>query len=410
MKNYVIIGNGTAAAGCIEGIRSADSESKITVISAENRPVYCRPLISYYLEGKTTIEKMNYRPEDFYEKNGCEVVYGQEATSIDPAKKTVSLSGGAEIPYDKLCIATGSSPFVPPVEGLESVKNKFSFMTIDDALSLEHVLTPQSRVLIVGAGLIGLKCAEGLHERVKSITVCDLADTVMSSILDKDSASMVEANLKNHGITLMLGDTVSKFDGNTAIMRSGAKVEFDVLVVAVGVRAATKTAISAGCRCERGIVVNTKMETSVPGVYAAGDCTQSYDIASETDKVMAIMPNAYMQGVCAGKNMAGSDSDFDNAIPMNSIGFFGQHVMTAGSYSGEVYEEKTQDTLKKLYVRDGRLVGFIIIGCTDRVGIYTNLIRNKTPLDTVDFESLKVSPELYLLGREYCKSKLGGVI
>lgn len=410
MKNYVIIGNGTAAAGCIEGIRSADSESKITVISAENRPVYCRPLISYYLEGKTTIEKMNYRPEDFYEKNGCEVVYGQEATSIDPAKKTVSLSGGAEIPYDKLCIATGSSPFVPPVEGLESVKNKFSFMTIDDALSLEHVLTPQSRVLIVGAGLIGLKCAEGLHERVKSITVCDLADTVMSSILDKDSASMVEANLKNHGITLMLGDTVSKFDGNTAIMRSGAKVEFDVLVVAVGVRAATKTAISAGCRCERGIVVNTKMETSVPGVYAAGDCTQSYDIASQTEKVMAIMPNAYMQGVCAGKNMAGSDSDFDNAIPMNSIGFFGQHVMTAGSYSGEVYEEKTQDTLKKLYVRDGRLVGFIIIGCTDRVGIYTNLIRNKTPLDTVDFESLKVSPELYLLGREYCKSKLGGVI
>lgn len=198
MKNYVIIGNGTAAAGCIEGIRSADSESKITVISAENRPVYCRPLISYYLEGKTTIEKMNYRPEDFYEKNGCEVVYGQEATSIDPAKKTVSLSGGAEIPYDKLCIATGSSPFVPPVEGLESVKNKFSFMTIDDALSLEHVLTPQSRVLIVGAGLIGLKCAEGICARAGSITVCDLADRVLSSILDTDGAAMVQKKLEEH--------------------------------------------------------------------------------------------------------------------------------------------------------------------------------------------------------------------
>ena len=410
MKNYVIIGNGVAAAGCIEGIRSIDKDGKITVISSENHPVYCRPLISYYLEGKTTLQKMSYRADDFYEKNGCEVLYGKTAASIDPDAKTVVLESGEKISFDSVCIASGSNPFVPPMEGLDKVEKRFSFMTMDDATSLESAITPKSRVLIVGAGLIGLKCAEGLHERVKSITVCDLADTVMSSILDKDSASMVEANLKNHGITLMLGDTVSKFDGNTAIMRSGAKVEFDVLVVAVGVRAATKTAISAGCRCERGIVVNTKMETSVPGVYAAGDCTQSYDIASQTEKVMAIMPNAYMQGVCAGKNMAGSDSDFDNAIPMNSIGFFEQHVMTAGSYSGEVYEEKTQDTLKKLYVRDGRLVGFIIIGCTDRVGIYTNLIRNKTPLDTVDFESLKVSPELYLLGREYCKSKLGGVI
>ena len=351
MKNYVIIGNGVAAAGCIEGIRSIDKDGKITVISSENHPVYCRPLISYYLEGKTTLQKMSYRADDFYEKNGCEVLYGKTAESIDPAAKTVVLESGEKISFDSVCIASGSNPFVPPMEGLDKVEKRFSFMTMDDATSLESAITPKSRVLIVGAGLIGLKCAEGLHERVKSITVCDLADTVMSSILDKDSASMVEANLKNHGITLMLGDTVSKFDGNTAIMRSGAKVEFDVLVVAVGVRAATKTAISAGCRCERGIVVNTKMETSVPGVYAAGDCTQSYDIASQTEKVMAIMPNAYMQGVCAGKNMAGSDSDFDNAIPMNSIGFFGQHVMTAGSHSGEVYEEKTQDTLKKLYVR-----------------------------------------------------------
>ena len=235
MKNYVIIGNGVAAAGCIEGIRSIDKDGKITVISSENHPVYCRPLISYYLEGKTTLQKMSYRADDFYDKNDCEVLYGKTAESIDPAAKTVVLESGEKISFDSVCIASGSNPFVPPMEGLDKVEKRFSFMTMDDATSLESAITPKSRVLIVGAGLIGLKCAEGLHERVKSITVCDLADTVMSSILDKDSASMVEANLKNHGITLMLGDTVSKFDGNTAIMRSGAKVEFDVLVVAVGV-------------------------------------------------------------------------------------------------------------------------------------------------------------------------------
>lgn len=410
MKNYVIIGNGTAAAGCIEGIRSADGESKITVISAENRPVYCRPLISYYLEGKTTIEKMNYRPEDFYEKNGCEVVYGQEATSIDPAKKTVSLSGGAEIPYDKLCIATGSSPFVPPVEGLESVKNKFSFMTIDDALSLEHALTPQSRVLIVGAGLIGLKCAEGICARAGSITVCDLADRVLSSILDTDGAAMVQKKLEEHGIRFLLNDTAKSFEDGCALMASGERVYFDVLVMAVGVRANIGIAKDAGCECSRGITVNDRLMTTVSDIYAAGDCTQAYDITSGAVKVMAIMPNAYMQGRCAGENMAGGDSSFSNAMPMNSIGFFGLHVMTAGCFTGDMYEERTAGTLKRLFTKDNKLIGFELIGCTDRAGIYTNMIRNQIPLDTVEFDALKKMPNLYLFGKDYCKQKLGGVV
>ena len=114
MKKYVIIGNGTAAAGCVEGIRSIDKECEITVISAENHPVYCRPLISYYLEGKTDVERMKYRPDDFYEKNGCKVLSGREAKRIDAKNKKVTLDDGETIEYDALCSATGSSPFVPP--------------------------------------------------------------------------------------------------------------------------------------------------------------------------------------------------------------------------------------------------------------------------------------------------------
>ena len=162
MKNYVIIGNGVAATGCIEGIRSVDKDSKITVISAENYPVYCRPLISYYLEEKTTLQKMNYRPCDFYDENGCEVIYGKSAVSVDKDKKNVVLDDGCEIAYDSLCVASGSSPFIPPFAGLDTVENKFSFMTIDDTLALEKAIDKNSKVLIVGAGLIGLKCAEGI--------------------------------------------------------------------------------------------------------------------------------------------------------------------------------------------------------------------------------------------------------
>ena len=176
MKRYVIVGGGVAAVGCIEGIRTVDREGEITVISAETRPVYCRPLISYYLEGKTDAARMAYRDDGFYDRMGCRMLYGKRATRIDREKKQVELEDGAALPYDALCLATGSSPFVPPFEGLDTVKNKFSFLTFDDALALEKAITRDSRVLIVGAGLIGLKCAEGLYGRVGSITVCDLAD------------------------------------------------------------------------------------------------------------------------------------------------------------------------------------------------------------------------------------------
>ena len=184
MKRYVIIGNGTAAVGCIEGIRSVDKTGDVTVISGEKHHVYSRPLISYYLEGKTDLERMKYRPDGFYEENGCRVLSGVRAAAIDPANKTVVLDNGGSVEYDALCVATGSRPFVPPFAGLDTVENKFSFMTLDDALALESALAPDCRVLIVGAGLIGLKCAEGIFDRVGSVTVCDLADRVLSSILD----------------------------------------------------------------------------------------------------------------------------------------------------------------------------------------------------------------------------------
>ena len=149
MKSYVIIGNGVAAAGCIEGIRSVDKDTKITVISAENHPVYCRPLISYYLENKTTLDKMSYRDADFYEKNKCDVIYGKQAVKIDKDGKSVTLDDATNIKYDSLCIASGSSPFIPSFAGLETVQNKFSFMTIDDTLALEKAITKEKQIVFL---------------------------------------------------------------------------------------------------------------------------------------------------------------------------------------------------------------------------------------------------------------------
>ena len=415
MTQYVVIGNGLAAVGCIEGIRKEDAAGKIIVISKEPHPVYCRPLISYYLEGKTNLERMAYRDKNFYERMECEVFYGKKAVQIDPSAERIALNDDAVIPYDKLCIATGSSPFVPPFTGLESVEQKHSFMTMDDMLELEASINENSDVLIVGAGLIGLKCAEGLKDRVSSITICDLADRVLSSILDADCAAMMQKHLEQNGINFMLNDSAVSFDKNTAFMKSGKTVRFDVLVLAVGVRANTSLIKEIGGEVNRGILISNKMETSIPDIYAAGDCTEGEDISFHDKRVLAILPNAYMQGNCAGINMAGGSSVFDKGIPMNSIGFFGLHAMTAGSYytaeqGGELYEEKSEGTLKRLFTSGDYLTGFILIGATERAGIYTSLIRERIPLSSIDFEMLKKTATSTAFSVEKRKQFFGGVV
>lgn len=407
MADYVIIGNGIASLGCIDGIRSVDKNGKITVISREKHPTYARPLISYYLEGKTTPEKMKYRSDDFYEKNGVTVVYGESAEKIDGNRVVCENSG---YDFSSLLIATGSSPFVPPFEGLDSVEKKFSFMTLDDALELEAAVDKSSRVLIIGAGLIGLKCAEGLAGRSAHITVCDLADRVLSSILDEPCARIVADRLTDAGIELRLGTSAAGFDKNTAHMTDGTDVEFDVLVLAVGVRANIALAKDAGLACGRGITVDEKMRTSAEGIYAAGDVCEMSNLYSDDKKVMAILPNAYIGGYTAGVNMAGGEARFENPVPMNSIGFFGYHIMTAGSYEGELFEQTDGDTVKKLYTENGCLNGFMMLGNVARAGIYTSLIRNKTPLSEVDFDLVAKEPSLIAFTEKYRRQKLGGVL
>jgi NAD(P)H-nitrite reductase large subunit len=415
MGNYVIVGNGIAAVGCIEGIRSVDRESGITVVSQEPHPAYYRPLISYYLEGKASPERMGCGSENFYKDNGCQVLYGRTARELLPKERRLVLDDGSTLAYDAVCICTGSSPFVPPMEGLGQVKKKFTFLTLDDAMALEKAVTPKNRVLIVGAGLIGLKCAEGLAGRVGSITVCDLAPRVLPSILDEDTAALVQAHLEKQGLQFLLGDSAASFESSVAHMKSGRDVEFDVLVLAVGVRPNTALVQEAGGEVNRGIRTDAHMVTSLPGVYAAGDCVESYDRSSGTYKILALLPNARMQGRCAGEQMASGSSHEVASIPMNALGLFGMHILTAGTafpaeQGGTVYESREGDRFKRLFLRDGRLTGFMLLGDTDRAGIYTRLIREETPLDTLNFEELEKVPSLFPFGEEFRDKNLGGVV
>ena len=407
--NYVIIGNSAAAVGTISGIREIDKTGKITVISDEKYHTYSRPLISYWLMGKVSDKNIFYREPDFYEKNGVETVFGHKVTKIDAAVKKVVLDDGSSIGYDKLMVATGSKPFVPPMNGLDKV-NYHTFMTYDSVKAIKAEVREGMKVLIIGAGLIGLKAAEALNEYKAQITVVDLADRILPSILDARAGAKMQKHIESKGTRFILGTSVDEFSEHSAKLKNGMTVDFDMLIMAVGVRPNTELVSDAGGKVERGIICDLTQKTTLDDVYAAGDCTVSYDASSDSEKILALLPNAFMQGEVAGKNMAGQETYYVNAIPMNAIGFFGLHIITAGSYDGEEYVEETENTYKKLVFRDGKLKGFILMGDVKRAGIYTSMIKEQIDLADVDIELLKEKPQMMMFGKARREEKLGGII
>ena len=407
---YVIIGGSAAAIGCIEGVRSVDKTGEIILITGETEWNYSRPLISYLLEGKTTRDKMWCRPDSFFTRNGVTVKAGVLATALDAGDRTVRLSTGERLAYDRLLAATGSRPFVPPIPGLETVERTFCFQTLSDASALAEALRSESRVLILGAGLTGVKCAEGIRGLCAQIAIADLAPRVLPAVLDDTAAAMVQARMEEKGVRFYLNDSAAAFRGNTARLQSGTELEFDVLVTAVGVRPNTQLVADAGGAVDRGILVDGRCATTLPDVYAAGDCAQGYDAVSGEKRMLPLWPNAMLQGETAGINMAGGRADYTQGIALNASGVFGLHMVTAGSYEGESFTVQRDGSYKRLVTADGVLKGVIMVGDVSRAGIYTDLIRKKKPLSEIDFDRIRESPQLMAFSQKDRRVQLGGEV
>ncbi len=406
--NYVIIGNSAAAVGTIAGIREFDSTGNITVISDEKYHTYSRPLISYWLQGKVNDKNIMYRPADYYEQNGVTPVLGRKVMKIDTSNRTVVLDDGLSVQYDKLMVATGSKPFVPPMNGLDKV-HYHTFMSYDSVKAIRSEIKNGMKVLIIGAGLIGLKAAEALSTYNVQTTVVDMADRILPSILDVRAGMKMQKHIESKGVRFILGTSADEFTEHSAKLKNGVTVDFDMLIIAVGVRPNTELIADAGGNVDRGIITDLTQKTSLDDIYAAGDCTVSYDASSDTNKILALLPNAYMQGEVAGRNMAGREFRYVNAIPMNAIGFFDLHIISAGSYDGEEYVEETENTYKKLIFRENRLVGYILMGDVKRAGIYTSMIKERIDLGEVDIDMLKEKPQMMMFGKARRLDKLGGI-
>lgn len=391
--NYVIIGNSVAAVGAVRGIRNHDRTGNITVISRERHTAYGRPLISYLLGGLVSEKRMAYLPDDFYEKNQVNLLLNSEVVGIDTAAKSVKLADGDSIKFDRLLIATGGDPFIPPIEGMADKEKVFTFTTWDDAAKLKGIAADIERVVVIGGGLIGLKAAEGLHMLGKQITIVELADRILSAAFDRTAGRIVAKKMKANGIDVLTEETVVKIEGEGAeitgvTLKSGDFIPCDTVIVAIGVRPAAGFLKGSKVEVNRGVVADDRMETSVKGIFAAGDVAEAKDFFSGTKNPMPIWPDAYIQGDIAGCSMAGEKKGYDGGLAMNSIELFKVPTISMGitnpadpaEFEILTYLDQENYQYRKIVLQGKLLVGAVLVGNVERAGIFSGLIREKADI------------------------------
>ena len=416
--DYLIIGNSAAGVTAAETIRAHDPSGSITLVSREPYPCYGRPLISYLIEGKTTEDQIAFKEPSFYEDHRITTWLGPDYEAVELLSDTheVRLANGDFIGYRKCLLATGSIPFTPPIQGLEGKQNVFTFITLDDALAAwkatvdatgaAHSAGRKSRVIVIGAGLIGLKAAESLSHHADEILVLELAPRILPAVLDDDGAAILQEQLESHGIICKPGITAEELMGSddcvTQVkLTNGDVVSCDLVIAAVGVRPNSSLAVQAGAEQGRGLICDETLLTSLDAVYAAGDVVQVTDVIDGSERPLALWPNAMRQGRIAGLSMANASTVdvFEGSFPVNAVDFFDISLLTAGlinpldSMGCDVQVVVTDNQYSKFVTRDGCLVGYILLNRPSDAGIYTAIIEDRIPLDQIDPAIFQGSPE-----------------
>ena len=416
--DYLIIGNSAAGISAAEAIRKTDREGSVLIVGSEPHSAYGRPLISYLLEGKTTLDEIWLKPEDFYEKNRLERWLGPEfqVTRLDPAAHRAICTGGEQIEYRRCLLATGSVPFMPPIPGLGQAANVYPFITLDQALSVQeaaraateraHGANRPSRCVVIGAGLIGLKAAEALCGFVDEVAVLEMAPRILPAVLDQEGAQVLQRQLASRGITCLPGVTAASIEveqGSAVAchLTDDTVMACDFIVAAVGVRPNSTLAVEAGARQGRGLVCDEHLRTSLADVWAAGDLVQVTDAIDGSQHPLALWPAAVAQGGVAGAAMAEAPEApaYSRAFAVNAVDFFDSSLLTAGCINPPddggftVKTEVDGDAYVKFVFREGRLVGYILLNRPANAGIYTALIENAVPVDQLDPAMFSATPE-----------------
>jgi NAD(P)H-nitrite reductase large subunit len=387
---YLIIGNSAGGIGAAEAIRGVDKVGTMAIVSDEPYPAYSRPLISEHLSEGRSLENMLYRPADFYEKNKIKTVFGDRVKRINFNEHNIELESGRTISCQKLLLATGGAPIVPKMEG-KDLKGVFTFTTLDDAKAIDKFLKRRQgriKAVVIGGGLIGVSATEALLKRGVEVSIVEMKDWVLNTILDEEAANFEAKALIKAGVDIITGYTIAKIDGsrlgevNGVSLDDGRSIACDMVVVAIGVTPRLDLVSNNGVKTNRGIIVDRRMATSIAGVYACGDVSEAYDFVYGENRVTPVWPNAYAGGRVAGLNMAGKKAEYEGGTAMNALKYFGVNILSAGMVTApddsyDILVKRGDSIYKKVIIKDGKILGLVFAGDIEKAGIIYNLMKDK---------------------------------
>ena len=404
MTRYVIIGTGPAGLSAAREILANDPNGRITVISEEPYRSYSKPALSHYLAGEITRDQLLETGSRLApDSDRVEYCLNHEVTGVDVAKHSVEFTSGAGIPYNRLLIATGARTKIPPITGLKPNLVQ-PFMTLADADALNQQIQSGKPALVIGGGLIGLKAAEALHHRGMSVTVVEILPWVMPSVLDSGAGNKLVTYLKNQGLDIRIETSAKELELKTdgsgkAILNDGTTVDFSLAVLATGVEPRTFLKEIPGLKLHQGIVVDRFGKTNLENIFAAGDVAEAFDPLKDVLSTNLNWTSAREQGRVAGRTMTGISDDYHGSIALNSLTFFRCPVITMGITTllspndKKEYQEILDPTrrprvYRKLVLRDGKVVGAILLGDLSFSGTYHRLIRDRVEVGDLGVELL----------------------
>jgi NADPH-dependent 2,4-dienoyl-CoA reductase/sulfur reductase-like enzyme len=386
---HVIVGTGPAGVIAAETLRRLDPKSEVTLVGNEPEAPYSRMAIPYYLVGNIAEEGTHLRHgEGHYEKLGIALRRGQ-VTAVDPKDHKITLDDGESLSFDKLLLATGSHAIRPPIEGIDlpQVENCW---TLEDARKIADRAESGKRVVLMGAGFIGCIVLEALAQRGVDLTVVEMEDRMVPRMMDQTGGDMIKRWCESKGVSVRTStkiESIAESDGALRLaLGGGESLECDLLVCAAGVKPNIDFLDGSGIATDDGILVDNRLQTSAPDIFAAGDVAQGPDFSTGKQEIHAIQPTASEHGRLAAMNMLGHRTNFRGSLSMNVLATLGLVSSSFGLWQGveggDVTEMADPDGFR--YIRlcfDGDvLVGALALGLTQHVGVIRGLIQTASPL------------------------------
>ncbi|MEM5388460.1 nitrite reductase large subunit NirB [Paraburkholderia phymatum] len=378
----VVIGNGMAGIRTLEELLTiAPDHYDITVFGAEPHPNYNRILLSPVLAGEQTFNDIVLNPLEWYEANGIALHMGKTVERIDRVRRKVVASDGTEAHYDRLLIATGSTPFILPIPG-NTLKGVISYRDIYDTQTMIDTAAVKKHAVVIGGGLLGLEAANGLKLRGMDVTVVHLADTLLERQLDATAGKLLQRSLEARGLDFLLSTATTEIIGNDAgevasvRFRNGDTLATDLVVMAAGIRPNTALAEAAGLYCNRGVVVSDALQTYDPRIYAVGECVSHRGIAYGL-----VAPLFEQAKVCANHLALMGIGSYKGSVMSTKLKVTGIDLFSAGDFMGAdgteeiVLSDPSGGVYKKLVIKDDQLVGACLYGDTADGAWYFKLLR-----------------------------------